>query len=190
MSTTRRRRSRRRADGDHGPFRWSLLLNHRRHRLWRHLWLPLGLHNILRYSFGGLGLTIRSQPRSRPDIRICGSRAGGSGPGQKGSKKKRRKKGERAGQTEVSKHPCRDVWSVGWSHSEPQASWPRPLAAPGWGPVSPRLLLRPRQPLPSPRPPCQPQPPHRAPLTRCRRVAAAASTEARPRQTISCHHQG
>jgi hypothetical protein len=160
----RRRRSYRRANGDHGPLRWSLLLNHR----WHRLRLPLGLHDILRDSFGGLGLTDRSRPGSRPDNRICGSRtrrrgrAGGSGPGQKGSKrmkKRGKKKGGRAEQTEVSKHPCRDVWPTGWSHSEPQTSWPQPLAMPGWGPASPRLLLRPQQLLPSLRPPPRPSPP-------------------------------
>jgi hypothetical protein len=55
--------------------------------------------------------------------------------------KKGRKKGERAGQTEVSKHPCRDIWPSGWSHSEPQTSWPRPLEVSGWGLASPWLLL-------------------------------------------------
>jgi hypothetical protein len=109
---------------------------------------------------------------------------------------------ERAGQTEVSKHPCRDVWPVGWSHLEPQTSWPRPLTAPGQGPVSPRLLPRTRQPLPlswpppwpsppqptssrpppqpsCPWPPCQLRPPHHAPPAQCQRVAVAASAEGR-----------
>jgi hypothetical protein len=83
-------------DGDHGPLRWSLL----RDRLRRHLRLPLGLHDILRDSFGGPGLADRSRPWSRPDNRICDSRAryrsriGGRGPGQKGSNRiKRKKKG-------------------------------------------------------------------------------------------------
>jgi hypothetical protein len=62
-------------DGDHGPLSWSLLLNHLRYRLWHHLRLPLRLHNILRDSFRGPGLADRSQPWSRPDNRICGSRA-------------------------------------------------------------------------------------------------------------------
>jgi hypothetical protein len=122
-----------------------------------------------------------------------------------GSKRiKKGKKGERAGQTEVSKHPCRDIWPVGWSHMEPQTSWPRPLTMPGRGPVSPRLLPRPppqRSPpqpssswpppqLTSPRPPCQLWPPHRAPPAQRRRVAVAASAEARPHRTIPHHHQG
>jgi hypothetical protein len=87
-------------DGDHGPFRWCFLLNHRGHCLWHHLRLPLRLHDILGYSFRGPRLTVRSRPRSRPDNHICGSCAcrsdytGGSGPGQKGSKKKKEKRGE------------------------------------------------------------------------------------------------
>jgi hypothetical protein len=69
------RRSHRHADDDHGPFRWSLLLYHLWHWLLRHLQLPLRLYHVLRDSFGGLGLADRSQPRSRPDSRICDSRA-------------------------------------------------------------------------------------------------------------------
>jgi hypothetical protein len=53
-------------DGDHGPLRWCLLLNHHRHYLRRHLRLPLRLHDILKDSFGGPGLTDRSQPQSCP----------------------------------------------------------------------------------------------------------------------------
>jgi hypothetical protein len=73
-------------NGDHGPLRWSLLLYHLWHRLWRHLRLPLRLYHILRDSFGGLGLTVRS----RLDSHIYDSRAHydgrvrGRGPGQKG----------------------------------------------------------------------------------------------------------
>jgi hypothetical protein len=61
-STTRRRRSCRRANGDHGPLRWSLLLNHR----WHRLCLPLGLHDILRDSFGGWGSLTGAGPGAAP----------------------------------------------------------------------------------------------------------------------------
>jgi hypothetical protein len=48
-----------------------------------------------------------------------------------------------AGQTEVSRRPCRVVWQVGWSHLEPPPSWSLPLRrVPGQGPASPRQLLR------------------------------------------------
>jgi hypothetical protein len=67
-------RSHRCADGDHGPLHWSLLPYH----LWHRLRLPLRiLHHILRESFRGLGLAVRSWPWSCPDSCICGSGAYG-----------------------------------------------------------------------------------------------------------------
>jgi hypothetical protein len=76
-------------DGDRGPLRWSLLLIHLWHHLQCHLRLPLELHDILKDSFEGPGLTDRSWPQSHPDNRIYssharhGGHAGGRGPGQK-----------------------------------------------------------------------------------------------------------
>jgi hypothetical protein len=49
---------------------------------------------------------------------------------------------KKAGQTEVFKHPCRDVWLAGWSHLEPPPSWSQPLRVPIRGPTSPRQLLQ------------------------------------------------
>jgi hypothetical protein len=92
-----RRRSRHRANDDHGPLHWNLLPYHLWHRLWCHLRLLLRiLHHVFRDSLRGPGLTDWSLPRSHPDSCICGSsaydrsscahrggRARGRGPGQK-----------------------------------------------------------------------------------------------------------
>jgi hypothetical protein len=107
-----------RMDSDHGPLRWSLPPYHLWHRIRCHLRLLLRLlWHALRDSFRGSGLAVRSWPWSRPDNRFyssgacgrssCARRsgcAGGRGAGQQG-----------ASHTEVSKHPCRNVWLVGWN---------------------------------------------------------------------------
>jgi hypothetical protein len=101
-----------------------------------------------------IGASLRAAPTttSTAVVPVAAAVPEGEDLGKKRSKRmkpqKRRKGREKAGQTEVSKHPYRDIWPAGWSHLEPQPSWPRPLTAPSRGTVSPRLLLRPRQSLP------------------------------------------
>jgi hypothetical protein len=52
--------------------------------------------------------------------------------------------GGRPGHTEISRCPCRVVWSAGLSRLEPLPSWFLTLRrVPGRGPTGPRQLLRP-----------------------------------------------
>jgi hypothetical protein len=76
----------RRADGDHGLLRCSLL---------NHLRLPLGLHDVLRDSFGGPGSLAGAGLGAAPTTASAAAAPEGEDLGKKGSKriKKRKEKG-------------------------------------------------------------------------------------------------